>query len=322
MKVALRIALLGGLGVMVALIAREGVQAIWALLSRAGWVLFLLVPLRALPLLLDARGWWVLIAGRTRLRVLFVIACIREAVNRLLPVASVGGELLGIRLLAQQGVGGTLAAASVIVEIAVTLAAQYLFAVLGVICLLRLTDSVPLSGGVFLGLCAGLLLLALFIALLRNGAIFGRMERLARRLLRFDAQISRMQGARLDAAIRELFAAHGRLGRTLLWQFSGLVVGSAETWLALRWLGSPVGIFAALALESSTQAVRHLFFLVPAGLGVQEAGLIGAGHLLGVGADVAIALSLAKRMREIVFGLPALAAWRWMEARRGLAGRV
>jgi hypothetical protein len=26
---------------------------------------------------------------------------------------------------------------------------------------------------------------------------------------------------------------------------------------------------------------------------------------------VAIALSLAKRMREIVFGLPALAAWHW-----------
>jgi hypothetical protein len=40
--------------------------------------------------------------------------------------------------------------------------------------------------------------------------------------------------------------------------------------------------------------------------------LIGVGHLLGISSDVAIALSLAKRMREIVFGLPALAAWQWM----------
>jgi putative membrane protein len=319
LKIVIRVALILGLGVMILLIAREGAQAILSLLSRAGWVLFLLVPLHALPLLLDVLGWRALIAGRSRLTVLFFIACIREAVNRLLPLGSVGGELVGIRLLAQHGLDGTMAAASVIVELAVTLATQYLFVVLGVVCLLRLTDAMRLSGGLLLGLCASLLLLALFIALLRNGAIFGRMERVAKRLLGLNTQASTVlcQGSRLDAAIRELFAAHGRLARTLLWQFAGLVVGCAETWLALRWLGHPVGFAAALALESLTQAARHLFFLVPAGLGVQEAGLIGVGHVLGIGTDVAIALSLAKRMREILFGLPALAAWQWIEGRRG-----
>jgi putative membrane protein len=320
-KIAIRAALILGLGVMILLIAREGVQAILSLLSRAGWVLFLLVPLHALPLLLDVLGWRVLIAGRSRLSALFFIACIREAVTRLLPVASVGGELVGIRLLAQQGLDGTLAAASVIVELAVTLATQYLFVVVGVVCLLQLTDAIPLRGGLLLGLCASLLLLALFIALLRNGAIFGRLERLAERLLGLNAQASSglWQGARLDAAIRGLFAAHGRLARALGWQFAGLIVGCTETWLALRWLGHPVGFAAALVLESLTQAARHLFFLVPAGLGVQEAGLIGVGHLLGIGRDVATALSLAKRMREILFGLPALAAWQWIEGRRGLS---
>jgi putative membrane protein len=320
LKIAIRVALILGLGVIILLIAREGAQAILSLLSRAGWVLFLLVPLHALPLLLDVLGWRALIAGRSRLTALFFIACIREAVNRLLPLGSVGGELVGIRLLAQQGFDGTMAAASVIVELAVTLATQYLFVVLGVVCLLRLTDAMRLSGGLLLGLCASLLLLALFIALLRNGAIFGRMERVAQRLLGLNTQASSVlfQGSRLDAAIRELFAAHGRLARTLLWQFAGLVVGCAETWLALRWLGHPVGFAAALALESLTQAARHLFFLVPAGLGVQEAGLIGVGHVLGIGTDVAIALSLAKRMREILFGLPALVAWQWIEGRRGL----
>jgi hypothetical protein len=42
---------------------------------------------------------------------------------------------------------------------------------------------------------------------------------------------------------------------------------------------------------------------------IQEAGLVGIGHMLGLGGDVAVALSLAKRMREILFGLSALAAW-------------
>jgi putative membrane protein len=318
MKVVIRVALILGLGVMIVLITREGVQAILSLLSRAGWVLLLLVPLRALPLLLDVLGWRVLIPGRSRLSVLFFIACIREAVNRLLPVAGVGGELVGIRLLARQGVDGASAAASVIVELAVTLATQYLFVVAGVVCLLRLTDAMRLSGGLLLGLGAGLLMLATFVALLRNGAIFSRLERIAERLLRLDTQVL-WQGARLDAAIRELFAAHARLARTLLWQFAGLVVGCTETWFALRWLGHPVGFAAAMVLESLTQAARHLFFFVPAGLGVQEAGLIGVGHVLGIGRDVAIALSLAKRMREILFGLPALAAWQWIEGRRALS---
>jgi putative membrane protein len=318
MKVVIRVALILGLGVMIVLVTREGVQAILSLLSRAGWVLLLLVPLRALPLLLDVLGWRVLIPGRSRLSVLFFIACIREAVNRLLPVAGVGGELVGIRLLARQGVDGASAAASVIVELAVTLATQYLFVVAGVVCLLRLTDAMRLSGGLLLGLGAGLLMLATFVALLRNGAIFSRLERIAERLLRLDTQVL-WQGARLDAAIRELFAAHARLARTLLWQFAGLVVGCTETWFALRWLGHPVGFAAAMVLESLTQAARHLFFFVPAGLGVQEAGLIGVGHVLGIGRDVAIALSLAKRMREILFGLPALAAWQWIEGRRALS---
>jgi putative membrane protein len=311
MKSVIRTALILGLGVIIVLIAREGVQTIVGLLSGAGWVLFLLVPLHAAPLLLDVLGWRVLIRGRCRLSSLYLIACIREAVSRLLPVASIGGELVGMRLLARQGVDGTTAASSVIVELAVTLASQFLFAVLGLACLLRFTDARRLSGELLFGLCAALLMLTVFIVLLRNGAIFSRLERAAERLLGLGSQVPAMlvHGARIDAAIRELLMARGRLARALIWQFAGLLLGCAETWLALRWLGHPVGFAAALVLESLTQAAKHVFFVVPAALGVQEAGLIGVGHLVGVGSDVAIALSMAKRMREIVFGLPALAAW-------------
>jgi uncharacterized membrane protein YbhN (UPF0104 family) len=122
----------------------------------------------------------------------------------------------------------------------------------------------------------------------------------------------------LDTAIRRLAAAHGRLALAILWQLAGLIVGCSETWLALSWLGHPVSLPAALALESFAMAARSLIFFAPAGLGVQEAGLIGVGHLLGLGSDVAIALSLAKRMREILFGLPALAAWQLIAHRSNL----
>jgi putative membrane protein len=320
MKTVVRVAWVVGLGAVIVLIAHEGARSILSLLSQAGWRLFLLVPLHALPLLLDVFGWRALILARSRLRDLFLIASIREAINRLLPVANVGGEIVGIRLLARHGIPGPMAAASVIVEVLLTLVTQYLFVAIGVVCLLQLTDSVRLTGRLVLSLGAALPMLALLIGLLRNGAIFGRIERLAARLLKPIAQGMKEvgRGIQLDAAVREILTAHGSVARALGWQLAGLIAGCAETWLVLRWLGHPVGFAAALVLESLSQAARHFIFMVPAGLGVQEAGLMALGHVLGLGQDVAIALSLAKRTREILFGLPALAAWQWLEGGGGL----
>jgi putative membrane protein len=316
-KISVRIALALGLGVVIALIAIEGAGTIADLLSRAGWILLLLVPLQLLPLYLDVLGWRMLILTRVRVPMLFLIATVRQAVNRLLPVANVGGEIIGIRLLRQQGLDGTAATASVIIELLLALVAQYFFVALGVMCLFARTDNARVMHALIVGLAACLPPLVLMVVVLRHGQVFLRIEHMAKRLFSrwLDGQ-GLDHGARLDAKIRETFAARPRIFQALGWQFAGFVVGSSETWLALRWLGHPVSVADALVLESLTQAAKSVFFMVPAALGVQEAGLVGAGLLLGLGSDVALALSLAKRMREVLFGLPALAAWQWMEVRK------
>jgi putative membrane protein len=308
-----RIALVLGLAVMVVLVIREGAQSIVSLLRHAGWLLLLLVPLHAVPLLLDVMGWRVLILERSHISALFLIASIREAINRLLPVANIGGELVGVHLLTRQGISGTAAASSVIVEMLLILVAQYLFLTLGVGCLLHITGTVKTAQALLIAAAGGLPVILLLIWLLRSGMFFRAIKRLASRMLGSNEKTSSVLGrlAPLDTAIRELTSAHGRLARAIAWQLAGLLGGCSETWLALRWLGHPLSLAAALALESFTLAARSLIFVAPAGLGVQEAGLIGVGHVLGLGSDVAVALSLAKRMREILFGLPALAAWQW-----------
>jgi len=184
-------------------------------------------------------------------------------------------------------------------------------------CLFARTDNARVMHALIVGLAACLPPLVLMVVVLRHGQVFLRIEHMAKRLFSrwLDGQ-GLDHGARLDAKIRETFAARPRIFQALGWQFAGFVVGSSETWLALRWLGHPVSVADALVLESLTQAAKSVFFMVPAALGVQEAGLVGAGLLLGLGSDVALALSLAKRMREVLFGLPALAAWQWMEVRK------
>ena len=320
MRIAVRVALVAGLALLIALIMHEG-SAILLPLARAGRVLLWLVPLHVLPILLDSLGWRVLIARwrQSRIRTLFWIATIREGVDRLLPAANIGGALIGIRLLAERGVDGVLAAASVTTEVVLTIVSQYVFVMLGVLCLLRLTNTVRFADDVLIGLAASLPLVVLLAMLLRYGSIFERMERLAVRLLGEQAlSFLAGQSANLDAAIRELCGDPARLLTTMAWQVTGMVSGSLETWLALRWLGHPVPFGAAIALESLTMTVRNFAFLVPAGLGVQEASLVGFGALLGVNGDLALALSLAKRMREILFGTPALLSWYWVEGRKEL----
>jgi putative membrane protein len=320
MKVALRLGFLLGLSLLIALVVRQGAEEIFSSVSRVGLVLVWLLPLNALTLLLDTSGWRLLIPERPAASSLLLIAAIRQAVNRLLPVANVGGEIVGIRLLAARGTDSAWAAASVTVEVLLTLISQYLFVAIGLLCLLNVTGTPHLVTNVLLGLGASLPCVAIAAALLRHGSIFERIERLATGLLGPD-MLTRTLGVRaplLDEAIRRLLETKGRLLVVIGWQLSGLILGSAENWLILRSLGHPVGVGTAIVLESLTLAARSIVFLVPGGLGVQEVSLIGLGRVLGLGGDLAIALSLAKRVRELLFCLPALLAWQWLEAQRGL----
>ncbi len=320
MKHLTRIAGVLGLLVAGALIVHEGTSAILALLARAGWVLLWLAPLHAAPLLLDVMGWRTLlkVADRERragLAFLFGIAAVREAINRLLPVANVGGDIIGIRLVTMRGVAGAGAAASVIVETALTLVSQFVFVALGLLSLLHVTAAAHWTGDVLWMLAMALPLIVTLLLLLRYGSIFERCGRWIEGLLSHDSRWRPLlaRSADIDQAIRQLYRSRARLLACALWQLAGFILATLETWLALRWLGSPVSLPHALALESLTQAVRNFVFVVPAGMGVQEAGLIACGALLGVSGPAAIALSLAKRLREVLFGLPALIGWQWFE---------
>ncbi|WP_455288350.1 hypothetical protein [Cupriavidus necator] len=99
-----------------------------------------------------------------------------------------------------------------------------------------------------------------------------------------------------------------------------LVSGTLEIWFALMLLGHPVPFWQALAIEALTQAARNVAFFVPAGLGVQEAVVMLLGQALGM--DAQVSLALVKRAREILFGVPALLSWQWVELRRWRRGRA
>ena len=78
---------------------------------------------------------------------------------------------------------------------------------------------------------------------------------------------------------------------------------------------APLPIAKVLVLESLIFVTRSVAFAIPGALGVQEAAYALLGPMLGLPAPIALALSLAKRARDITVGAPVLVAWQVGEAR-------
>lgn len=319
MRIAAYIGGLLGLALLVTLVIRSDFSAMLHTLDSGGWQLLWLAPYRALFFALYAAGWLVLLhpydPGRCAdFGYLFWVTTVREAVDRLLPVASIGGGVVGVRLLRWRGLATAPIGATVIIEMITTLIVVYLFTALGLLLLVEFSATGRDYHRLLLAFAFTLPVPVLTVLLLRYGSAFGRLQKF---LAPFVGESTMSeQAAALDHELRACLRRGWRLLFAGTLQLAALVSGSFEIWFALRLFGHPVGWGTALVLESMTQAVRHLAFVVPAGLGVQEAGLVLFGHAFGISGELALAVSMVKRMREVLCGLPALVSWQWSESRR------
>lgn len=155
-----------------------------------------------------------------------------------------------------------------------------------------------------------------FYYLQRRG-LFARLARLLSRVASGRDWLDLTGGAEaLDRAVQAVYRHRGAVRASFLLNLAGWLAGTGEVWLALRFLGHPVRLLDALFLESLGQAIRGIAFAIPGALGVQEGGYVLLGALIGVPADTALALSLIKRARDLLLGLPGLLDWQLHEGRR------
>jgi uncharacterized membrane protein YbhN (UPF0104 family) len=90
-------------------------------------------------------------------------------------------------------------------------------------------------------------------------------------------------------------------------------VGALEIHFALKFLGDERSFATAVAIESLGHAVKAAGFLIPGAWGVQEGGFIALCAAFGIASPNAIALSLLKRIPDLLCGAPGLLLWRRLE---------
>jgi putative membrane protein len=309
---------LAGIGLLIVLLVREGAGQVAAAIAHAGWGLLILVPYHLLQTLSDSAGWLILIPRENRIsmtRSLF-IHWLGESINNLLPTARVGGDILVVRIAAMWGVPLRTGTAAIIVDVTIGVVTKVVYIVIACILLVGATGRTDLVRPSLIVVLVGALAVTGFYAVQRAG-VFKWGAILASRLAKSPAWDSLVQGGEsLDQAIRLVYARrYAVAGCSFFWVTSWLIA-CGEIWITLRVLGLRPSFTTAVILESAALAIRGAAFLVPGAVGVQEGGYILLGNLLGISGEIALALSLLRRARELAWGIPGLITWQLLEAGR------
>jgi putative membrane protein len=299
-----------GILLFAGVLVSQGLPAIMATLARAGWGLLLVALFHLLPLMLDALAICVLFERKVRRGTLhdsLLARWVGESANSLMPAGQIGGPVLMARHLAHRGMPMEDAAAAITVSTTLQTFAQIAFALIGVVLLgaqagrsLDLRTS-ALIASAFLGVQVGG-----FYFIQRRG-LFSKLTRAARRMFGnrdWSHWVNRAQA--IDLAVQGTYRRNGPVTWSFLLSLVGWLVGTGEVYLITMLLGTPVSWRDALLLESLGQAIRGAGFAIPGALGVQEGGYLLLAPLAGLAPDAALALSLAKRARELLLGLPGL----------------
>ncbi len=314
------VALGGAAGLALAgwLLSSYGVGRILDLVGHAGWTgVLAVIAFHLVQVAFSAAGWRV-VAGPTSprpgLAEFVVLRWIREGVNSLLPVAQIGGEFVVARLLQRRGVPLAAAIAGTIADLTIEVVTQIAFTLLGLGLLLHGVGGGGIAGTVAAGTVAAVLVASAFVAaqwLGLAGAVEGWLMRLGRSM--GWSGTSRVEG--LHQALVACYRSPRRVVLAAASQMTSWLLGGLEVAVALHFLGHDVGPVPALVIESLGQALKAAGFAVPGALGLQEGGYIVICGLFGLSPEVAIALSLMKRLREVALGVPSLLAWQVIEGR-------
>jgi len=309
-----------GVALLTALVAQNEPAAVLASIADLSWrlVIILCFPV-ALVQLFDTFGWrYAFLHDGVRFRTLVGARLAGEAFNMTTPTAALGGEAVKAWLLRGRAPLDATLTSVIVAKTTITIA-QGLYLLMGIVVAWRtiLIGSLLLYGMLWL-LAVETVALALFV-LVQTRGMLGWTGRLAARLgLRAIGSHATL-GLVDDALGRFYRTAPRRLALSIAFHFIAWLLGSLETWLILRFLGSDVSLATATVIEAFGTAIKVATFLIPASLGVLEGGFLATFVALGLPSTTAISFGLVRRIREAVWVAIGLVAFAMM--RRAPAAR-
>ncbi len=296
-----------GVGLLGVLVYETGPLRLLSHLTALGWYAPLIFLPYAISTAFDTAGWRLTFAHRPpALGLLYLIRLAGEAVNNVTPTAYLGGEPVKAYVLHRYGVPLAEGTTSVILAKTALTVSQMAFVVLGAALYFTQRGEARTGLPTLLAMAAAGAMIAALLVIWQRRGLVESVARLARRILPRARSVARLErrATEVDAQLRGFYAAHpGAAVASVLFHLGGWVVGAAEVSMIMLLIGHPVAWSEAIMIEALAQPVRLLGIVVPATIGVQEAGGMLIFRMLGLAPELGLALMLLKRVREIGFSL-------------------
>jgi putative membrane protein len=324
-RIAAYIAFVLGLAGAIGLIAWHGFETVSQAMEALGAGV-LLLPLIYAPHYFGAAASWSLNfpeGRRPPFKTVLRTIWIGISVETLMPLGGLAAEVVKARLLIRSGTRTADAASLAVVDMTVQIVVLIFWALLGFSALTvtgpEETLFWPITlGAAFLALAAGTMVYAQYAGL------FGRLAQFGARSLRSE----RWKGVadnvhHLDRTIREIYARPLRIAAACAIRCTTRGLMAVEIFVAAWLMGHPITPSDAVMFIGIISTLRAAAFVLPGGWGLQEGAYVVLGGMAGLHPDIALALSLASRARELMTGVPALLLWQAIEGRslRRLIGR-
>lgn len=299
-----------GIALLAILLATHGVGAVREILAQVGWQAVIVIAAHLPVTFLATVSWQVLLPPDRRppLTFLFRVRLIKEAVNALLPVAQVGGDVVRAKLSARNGLTLAEATASCVVDVLAGTVGLVLFVLASLLVAIATLHDPRLAQ-------AGLTLVAIVLGVALSAYLAHKVG-LHRRLGQFSQRWTAIAGraGELGEAFRLIGRQRGNLFASWAWHMAAWLAGAFETYVSMWALGLNPTLLQALIVEGLAQTAKVVGFAIPGALGVQEGGYLLLGGALGLTPDQALALSLLRRLRELTLGVIGLVLWRTTRA--------
>lgn len=307
-----------GLALTAWLISKVGIALLLGGFNAVGWGVLLVIAVRAAVVTTNGVAWSRLLS-QLREVPLWAFICVRwfrESADCLLPLAGISGGVIGARALTFWRVRGALAAASVVADLLLQTLAQMLFALVGILMLWPQVEGAGAWPATAAAAIVVSIVLGGFYALQRHGGT----HVIDRAFVVISARIASSRqyvASGFHYATEQIW--HGRRGYVLADLTLHLVawsIGTLEVWITLHLLGFSISVQQAFVVESLGTSISSAAFFIPGSWGIQEGGYILIGQFLGLPVEASLLLSLVKRVPDLALGVPGLAAWYAVEARR------
>jgi uncharacterized membrane protein YbhN (UPF0104 family) len=295
-----------GIGLLIFLVWKIGLEALWRDLSLLGWGLVPFVLLEGVVKIFQTLGWRYCLSPPHRslpFPRLMAIYLVGNAINYFTPTATLGGEVVKGTLLSLSHRGPEAATGVIIGKLAYALS-QLLFVVLGSILILW---KIRLPAAVTIAMLAGSVLLGAgivgFLVVQKHGKL-GAVVRwlVAHRVGGETLRKAAQQITQVDQALQLFYKERpGDLVRAMSGHAVGMVFSIVKTWYFLLLLTGG-SFFAASGIWFLSTWFDLLTFAVPLDIGVQEGTRVLAFKALGFSLALGLTYGIALRLEQIFWG--------------------